>query len=309
MVPLPISLHRINRINFADKTMADCISRKHMGKRFRLSSEVRATLQRKHDSWTPYRAYNRVEKELGVFRAILKIILSFFKMPPKTDEGEVGCNGRAVKMFADLIKRSFRDEDDFVSRKCTTFNVVLFFYYRIIRFLLMVRFVNDFLFIFSFVIIGCTLDTGLLSADEMQKLVSGAIVHGSQEENEMAIKVCLELITMCANMTNIRVGATDSALQYLLNNTTTNDFKSNLIFKRKSTFTTSSDDGSTAADGGESTETAGKCCKITTTVVNEGESKVDKTTDLDVVVPDEYELNDFSISDEGIISFEGELMF
>ena len=29
-------------------------------------------------------------------------------------------------MFADLIKRSFRD-DDFVSSKCTTFNVVLFF--------------------------------------------------------------------------------------------------------------------------------------------------------------------------------------
>ena len=120
-----ISLRRINRINFADKTMADRISRKHIGKRFRLSSEVRATLQRKHDSWTPYRAYSRVEKELGVFRAICNIILSFFKMPPKTDEEEVGCNGRAVKMFADLIKRSFRD-DDFVSRKCTTFNVVLF---------------------------------------------------------------------------------------------------------------------------------------------------------------------------------------
>ena len=95
----------------------------------------------------------------------------------------------------------------------------------------MVRFVNDFLFIFfPFVIVGCTLDTGLLSADEMRKLVSGAIVHGSQEENEMSIKVCLELITMCANMTNIRVGATDSALQYLLNNTTTNDFRSNLNF-------------------------------------------------------------------------------
>ena len=39
----------------------------------------------------------------------------------------------------------------------------------------MVRFVNDFLFIFSFVIVGCTLDTGLLSADEMQQLVSGQL--------------------------------------------------------------------------------------------------------------------------------------
>ena len=167
-----------------------------------------------------------------------------------------------------------------------------------------------FFFIFSFVIVACTLDTGLLSADEMRKLVSGAIIiHGSQEENELAIKVCLELVTMCANMANIRVGATDSALQYLLNNTTTNDFKSNQNFKRKSTFTTSSDDGSTAADGGESTEPAGKCCKVTTTVVNEGESKVDKTIEVDVVVPDEYVLEDFSISDDGIISLKGELMF
>ena len=103
--------------------------------------------------------------------------------------------------------------------------------------------------------------------------------------------------------------ATDSALQYLLNNTTTNDFKSNQNFKRKSTFTTSSDDGSTAADGGESTEPAGKCCKVTRMVVNEGESKIDKTIEVDVVVPDEYILEDFSISDEGIISLEGELMF
>ena len=46
-----------------------------------------------------------------------------------------------------------------------------------------------------------------------------------------------------------------------------------------------------------------------TTVVNEGAGKVDKTIDVDVVVPDEYELHDFLITDEGIISFRGELMF
>ena len=110
---------------------------------------------------------------------------------------------------------------------------------------------------------------------------------------------------MCCTMTNVRVGATDSALEYLLNNTTNNDFKTNLNFKRNSTFiTTSDDDGSTAADG-ESTETAGKCCKVMTMVVNEGAGKVDKTIDVDVVVPDEYELHDFLITDEGIISFGG----
>ena len=67
-----ISLRRFNRIvsTLKIKVMADCVSRKHMGKRFRLSLEVRATLQCKHERWTPYRAYSRVEKEEGVLRAI-----------------------------------------------------------------------------------------------------------------------------------------------------------------------------------------------------------------------------------------------
>ena len=109
--------------------MADRVARKDMGKRFRLSTEVRSTLQRQHDHWTPYRAYSRVGKELSVFRALCKMIISFFQMPAAAtteNDDEVSCNGRAVKMFADLIKRSFRDED-FLARKCTTFNVVLFF--------------------------------------------------------------------------------------------------------------------------------------------------------------------------------------
>ena len=165
-----------------------------------------------------------------------------------------------------------------------------------------------FLFIYFFpffVIVGCMLDTGSLSGEEMRQLVSGAIVQGSEEENQLAVKVCLELVTMCCNMSNVRVSATDSALEYLLNNTTNNDFKSKLNFKRNSTFITTS----TAADGGESTETAGKCCKVTITDVNEGAGKVDKTIDVDVFVTDEYELHDFSITDECIISFGGELMF
>ena len=111
-------------------------------------------------------------------------------------------------------------------------------------------------------------------------------------------------------MSNVRVDATDSALNCLLINCNNSDFKSNLNFKRKSTFTSSDDDDGSTTDGGESTDTAGKCCKVTTTDVNEGAGKVDKTTiDVDVVVPDEYELHDFSKTDQGIISFEGELMF
>ena len=60
------------------------------------------------------------------------------------------------------------------------------------------------LFFFPFLVIaGCTLDTGLLSSDEMRQIISGAIVQGSDEENKLAIKVCLEFITMCCNMSDI----------------------------------------------------------------------------------------------------------
>ena len=143
------------------------------------------------------------------------------------------------------------------------------------------------LFFLFFVIVGCSLDTGLLSSDEMRQIVSGAIVQGSEEENKLVIKVCLKFITMCCNISDIRIDAMDSAF--------------------KSTFLSDDDNGST--DGGELTDTAGKCCKVMTTDVNEGVGKVGKTIDVDVVVPDKYELHDFSITDQGVISFDRELMF
>ena len=46
----------------------------------------------------------------------------------------------------------------------------------------------------------------------------------------MAIKVCLEFITMCCIMSDVRVDAADSALQYLFANSKDNDFQSNLFF-------------------------------------------------------------------------------
>ena len=92
------------------------IPRKDMDKkRFRLSTEVRATLQRKHDRWTPVRAFNRVSKELSVLHALSGLLLTFFKKDggdPK--EENVLCDGRVVKMISDMIRKSFADED-FVS--------------------------------------------------------------------------------------------------------------------------------------------------------------------------------------------------
>ena len=108
----------------------DRVARKDIkeGKRLRLSTEVRATLKHKHDRWMPYHAYSRVRKDLGIFRALCKCIVSFFQdNSTAVTENEVGCNGKAVKMFSDMIKHSLRD-DDFVSCKCMMFNVVLFHY-------------------------------------------------------------------------------------------------------------------------------------------------------------------------------------
>ena len=88
-----------------------------------------------------------------MFRALCKIILSFFQdnstdaVTSESNESKVGCNGKAVKMFAEMIKCSSRD-DDFESRKCTMFNVPFLLSYL----LLMVRFVNNFMCIFLFLL-------------------------------------------------------------------------------------------------------------------------------------------------------------
>ena len=76
-------------------------------------------------------------------------------------------------------------------------------------------------------------------------------------------------------MSDVRVGATDSALQYLFTNSKNNNFQNNL--QTKSTFLCDDDDGST---DGELTDTAGKCSTVMTTVVNKGAGKIDKTWTL-----------------------------
>ena len=85
--------------------------------RFRLSTEVRAMLERKYDRWSPVRAYNRVSKELTMLISLCKIILSFFKKNSEdAEEEDVLCDGRAVRMFSDMIRKSFKDEE-FMSGK------------------------------------------------------------------------------------------------------------------------------------------------------------------------------------------------
>ena len=101
------------------KKMEEHTARKEVSKkpRFRLSTEVRATLERKYDRWSPVRAYNRVSKELTILISLCKIILCFFrKRSDDAEDEDVLCDGRAVRMFSDMIRKSFKDEE-FMSGK------------------------------------------------------------------------------------------------------------------------------------------------------------------------------------------------
>ena len=116
--------------------MEEHIARKEVLKkpRFRLSTEVRATLKRKYDRWSPVRAYNRVSKELTMLTSLCKMILCFFKKSSEDAEDEdVLCDGRMVRMFLDMIRKSFKDEE-FMSGK------PVFLYFSIFMVLLLVFF-------------------------------------------------------------------------------------------------------------------------------------------------------------------------
>ena len=107
--------------------------------RFRLATEVRATLERKYDRWSPVRAYNRVAKELMMLISLCKIILGFFKKTSEDAKDEdVLCDGRAVRMFSDMIRKSFKDEE-FMSGK----PVSSYIFFSYLWFCLLLVFLTD----------------------------------------------------------------------------------------------------------------------------------------------------------------------
>ena len=88
-------------------------------------------------------------------------------------------------------------------------------------------------------------------------------------------------------------------MRYLFLNSKDNDYQNNNPLKRKSTFDQVKDDHS----GG------GKLCKISTCVTNRGVSKVDQTIVVETDVQSSCAVDDFTISDTGVISFDGDVMF
>ena len=111
--------------------------------------------------------------------------------------------------------------------------------------------------------------------------------------------ICLELINLLTNISVVRKDATNSALRYLFLNSKDNDYYNNSPLKWKSTFDQVKEDQS----GG------GKLCKISTRVTNRGVSKVDQMIVVETDVQSSCALDDFTISDTGVISFDGDVMF
>ena len=141
---------------------------------------------------------------------------------------------------------------------------------------------------------------GLITPEDLQQIVSGGVKEGSTQEDQMSVKVCLELINLLTNIHVVRKDATHSALRYLFTNCKDNDLNGDTGLKRKSTFD--------VTDANQECSVS-KLSKISTTVVNKGFSKVDKTIAVDTTVDESYELDDFSITDTGVLSFDGDLMF
>ena len=66
---------------------------------------------------------------------------------------------------------------------------------------------NEFFFLVFFVV-GCALDLGLITPEDLQQIVSRGVKEGSTQEDEMSVEVCLELINLLTNIHVVRKDAT-----------------------------------------------------------------------------------------------------
>ena len=98
-------------------------------------------------------------------------------------------------------------------------------------------------------------------------------------------------------MYSVRKEAMESALSYLFTNSEDNDFQGVGCLKWKSTFEI--EDGPSRGD---------KHKRLESMIINKGRSKADSLVISEATI-DYYDLGEFSISDTGVINFDGGLMF
>ena len=148
----------------------------------------------------------------------------------------------------------------------------------------------------SHLFVDCAIDLNVMSTEDLDKIVSGEMADDNKEE--LSVKTTLEFVNLFTTMYSIRKEATESALRFLFTNAKDNDFQG-VSLKRKSKFE--------IIDRGLSEDVV-KRKRVESIVVNKGCSKVHNVVTSESTI-DEYELGDFSITDTGVINFDGDLMF
>ena len=139
------------------------------------------------------------------------------------------------------------------------------------------------------------MDLGVVSTADLVKYANGDM----KDDNEFVIKTTLQFVNLLTNICKIQKDATESALCYLFTNNSNNNYQGLNNVTKRSSF----------AVEDSSTKDRPNSKRISTKVMNEGSSKVMNIVTSEVSF-DEFELGEFSISEEGgIINFDGELLY
>ena len=135
----------------------------------------------------------------------------------------------------------------------------------------------------------------MVSTADLVKYTNGDM----KDDNEFVIKTTLQFVNLLTNICKIRKDATESALRYLFTNNSNNNYEGLNNVTKQSSFVV----------GDSSTKDMPNCKRISAEVINEGSSKVRNVVTSEVSF-DEFELGEFSISEEGgVINFDGELLY
>ena len=151
-----------------------------------------------------------------------------------------------------------------------------------------------------FLMLDCAVDLGIVSTEDLMKMANGDI--DTATDDEFAIKTVLELLNLFANMAKISKDATESALKFLLTSMRKNNFDRSPSFRKRSRVRVK-DSGKEEGFGSK------KRKKIKTKVFDKTCSKTSNVVTSEVTIDQGFELEDFFISDEGVVSLDGDLLF
>ena len=89
-------------------------------------------------------------------------------------------------------------------------------------------------FTLFYLCVYCAVDLGIISTKDVMKIANGEI--DEENNNDFAIKMCLEFVNLLANVSTIRKDATESAQKFLLTRTKKNNFDGAGIVRKRTRF-------------------------------------------------------------------------